>query len=162
MGKWRGRALVAGARTRGQEISRNCARLDVPWARCGFARAVREIIVSGLLGPVMDFYTRRRVTGREHFDGLRAPVILVANHASHMDTPTILRALPRPWRQRTAVAAAADYFYRRRAVAHAVSLMFNTVPMHRRGGGLDPGATSHVDRLLEDDWSLMIFPEGTR
>ena len=79
-----------------------------------------------------------------------------------MDTPTILRALPRRWRRRTAVAAATDYFYRSRGVAQAVSLLFNTVPMQRNGGGLEPGSTSHLDRLIADRWSLLVFPEGTR
>lgn len=161
MGK-RTRGLASQARVTRLQVGRNCARLDVPWARCRVARGIREFLLNGLLGPAIDFYTRRRVLGREHFDGLDAPVVLVANHSSHMDTPTILRSLPRKWRQRTAVAAAADYFYRKRLVAHAVSLLLNTVPMQRRGGGLDPTSTSHVDRLMEQRWNLLIFPEGTR
>ena len=39
------------------------------------------------------------------------PVIFAANHASHLDTPLILLSLPDEWRRRTAVAAAADYFF---------------------------------------------------
>jgi 1-acyl-sn-glycerol-3-phosphate acyltransferase len=153
---------VRGAASRGAEIGRNCQRLDVPWARCGFARMLRELILGYVLQPIMAVYTRRRVSGREHFDGLGAPVILVANHSSHLDTPTLLRALPAKWRHRTAVAAAADYFYRKRLVAHVVSLLFNTVPIHRRGGGLGKGSTDHVDRLIEQRWNLLVFPEGTR
>lgn len=162
MAKRRVKGLVTEARSRGQEIGRNCARLDVPWARCGFARALRELMLSGLLGPAMDCYTRRRIVGRERFDDLEAPVVFVANHSSHMDTPTILRAMPSKWRQRTAVAAAADYFYKTRLVAHAISLLLNTIPMQRRGGGLDAGSTSHVDRLMDQRWNLLIFAEGTR
>jgi 1-acyl-sn-glycerol-3-phosphate acyltransferase len=86
----------------------------------------------------------------------------VANHSSHVDTPTILRALPAAWRRRTAVAAAADYFYRVPWVAHAVSLAFNTVPVQRKGEGVVPDAASHLARLLEDGWSLLVFAEGTR
>ena len=153
---------VRGAASRGAEIGRNCQRLDVPWARCGFARMLRELILGYVLQPIMAVYVRRRVRGREHFDGLPSPVILVANHSSHLDTPTLLRALPAKWRHRTAVAAAADYWYRKRFVAHAVSLLFNTVPIHRRGGGLGKGSTDHVDRLIEQRWNLLVFPEGTR
>jgi hypothetical protein len=58
----------------------------------------------------MDLYTRRRLIGRERLDQLTGPVVFVANHNSHMDTPVILRALPGRWRRRTAVAAATDYF----------------------------------------------------
>jgi 1-acyl-sn-glycerol-3-phosphate acyltransferase len=89
-------------------------------------------------------------------------VILVANHGSHLDTPVILRALPRAWRQRTAVAAAADYFYRNRLSAAAVSLLFNTVPVARGGGGLLQGAADHLHRLIDQRWNLLLYPEGTR
>ena len=33
------------------------------------------------------------------------------------------------------MAAAADYFYRDRRIASLVSLMFNTIPIARDGGG---------------------------
>jgi 1-acyl-sn-glycerol-3-phosphate acyltransferase len=115
-----------------------------------------------ILGPTMDVYTRRRVLGREQLAAVTGPVILVANHCSHMDTPEILRSLPRHLRRRTAVAAAADYFYRSRRRATAVALAFNTVPMRRTGGGLQRGSTQHVDALIDDGWSLLVFAEGTR
>ena len=89
-------------------------------------------------------------------------MLFVANHSSHLDTPTILRALPPKWRRRTAVAAAADYFYDKRWKASGVALLFNTVPLGRKGGGLSDGATDHVDRLLDEKWNLVMFPEGTR
>ena len=141
---------------------RSLEELDVTWARRAPARALRETVLMGLLGPAMDFYTRRRVLGREHFDGLKAPVVFVANHSSHMDTPAILRALPRAWRRRTVVAAAADYFYAKRRLAYTVSVFFSTVPMARDGRGLDSTTTAHLDRLIGDEWSLVMFAEGTR
>jgi 1-acyl-sn-glycerol-3-phosphate acyltransferase len=134
----------------------------MPWARRPPARAVREVFLMALLGPIMDIYTRRRVRGREHLKDIAGPVVFVANHSSHMDTPEILRSLPRLLRRRTAVAAAADYFYGSRRRAIGVSLAFNTVPMRRRGGGLEPASTFHVDELIEGGWSLLIFAEGTR
>ncbi|HZH23959.1 MAG TPA: lysophospholipid acyltransferase family protein [Solirubrobacteraceae bacterium] len=150
-------------RTRGGELARQYAKMDVSWARCGYARALREGLLGGVLGPMSDFYLRRGTTGQEIFDGrLTPPVIFVANHSSHLDTPTILRAIPRKWRNRTAVAAAADYFYKKRWTANGVALLFNTVPLGRNGGGLDSGATDHVDRLLGERWNLLMFPEGTR
>ena len=145
-----------------QQANGNCAKADVRWARSRLARALRELILIGVLGPTMDVYTRRRVRGTEHLGDLEAPVVFVANHSSHMDTPTILRALPRRWRRRTAVAAATDYFYRKRRTAHAVSLLFNTVPMQRSGGGLESDSASHLDGLIDDRWSLLVFAEGTR
>jgi 1-acyl-sn-glycerol-3-phosphate acyltransferase len=111
----------------------------------------------------MDLYTRRSVAGHEGLDDLAAPVVFVANHNSHMDTPVILRALPGRWRRRTAVAAAADYFYDRRRKALSASLVFGTVPLDRNSGaGVGPGQTAHLDRLIGDGGSLLVFAEGTR
>lgn len=135
-------------------------RGDVSWARSDPAVAAREVILNWVLGPTMDLYTRRRIVGREALDGISAPVLFVANHSSHMDTPTVLRALPRVWRRRTAVAAAADYFYRNPLLTNAVSLAFGTVPVQREG--VVPDAESDLDRLLDEGWSLLIFAEGTR
>jgi 1-acyl-sn-glycerol-3-phosphate acyltransferase len=150
------------AAQRGSEMRRRMSEMDMPWARCRPARLARESILQFGLKPLMAVYTRLTVRGRERFDDVPPPVILVANHCSHLDTPTILRALPRAWRQRTAVAAAADYFYTKRVAASAVALAFNTVPMMRRGGGAGEGAIDHVDDLLDERWNLLMFPEGTR
>jgi 1-acyl-sn-glycerol-3-phosphate acyltransferase len=149
--------------TRGSELARQYASMDVSWARCGYARAARAGILRFILGPMIDLYTHRPVViGRDVFDDLPSPVIFVANHSSHLDTPTILRAIPRSWRNRTAVTAAADYFYKKRWKANGVALLFNTVPLGRTGGGLSGGATDHVDKLIDKGWNLVMFPEGTR
>ena len=139
------------------------ADLDLPWTRSRSASRLRELIVCGVLGPLMDLYTRRRVAGREHLEGVAGPVVFVANHNSHMDTPVILRALPGRWRRRTAVAAAADYFYARRRDALWASLVFGTVPLARDSSAdTGPGQTSHLDRLVGEGGSLLIYAEGTR
>jgi 1-acyl-sn-glycerol-3-phosphate acyltransferase len=143
-------------------VVRDKRRLDVSWARCRPVRVLREGILSFALGPLIDFYARRRATGRARFKTLKPPVVFVANHSSHLDTPIILRALPSAWRQRTVVAAAADYFYRNRLVAVLVSVAFNTVPIARRGGGLGKDSADHLSRLIEQRWNLLMYPEGTR
>ncbi len=149
---------------RGRRLRAAAAELDVPWARSAPARFVRERFMQFVLNPVMDYYAARQATGKEKLSSLKGPVILVANHASHMDTPVILSALPRKLRKRTAVAAAADYFYRNKLTASLVSLIFNTVPIERRKGTSVSvtKSTSHLDTLLDDGWNLLLFPEGTR
>ena len=156
------RERVGELRDRGVDLARQYAKMDVSWARCRYVRALRDALLTFGLNPLMDLYTRHRTAGREVFKDLPAPVIFVANHSSHLDTPTILRAIPRKWRGRTAVGAAADYFYKSRWKARAVALLFNTVPIARTGGGLGNGARDHVDRLIRERWNLLIFPEGTR
>jgi len=146
--------------TTGRNEGATCARLDLPWARRPPARVAREIILRGVFGGLLAYYTRRRTTGDQRLAEAAAPVLFVANHSSHMDTPLILCALPARWRRRTAVAAAADYFYGDRRLAALVSLAFNTVPVRRKGGG--SGNLRHVEALLTDRWSLLLYPQGTR
>jgi 1-acyl-sn-glycerol-3-phosphate acyltransferase len=138
------------------------SQLDIPVARSSLVRLWRELFLGLILEPALDFYTRRRATGREDLAGVKGPVILVANHRSHIDTPIILAALPRRLRRRTVVGAAADYFYKNKLIALIVSFIFNTVPLERKGGGMDKRATDHVDKLLSKGWSLLLYPEGTR
>jgi 1-acyl-sn-glycerol-3-phosphate acyltransferase len=159
------RRVTDAARTapqRGRDLRAAAGQLDMAWARSWLAGVARENFLRFVLRPAMDYYTARRATGKEKLAGLKGPVILVANHASHMDTPVILAALPRRLRKRTAVAAAADYFYKNRLVAAAVSLVFNTVPIERRGGGLGKNGGGHLDTLLDQGWNLLLYPEGTR
>jgi 1-acyl-sn-glycerol-3-phosphate acyltransferase len=136
--------------------------LDVAWSRSPPGRVVREGLLAAVFDPLMSIYTSRTVRGRENLDGVEPPVVFVANHSSHYDTPAILRALPGPWRRRTAVAAAADHFYASRRMGWTVSLVFGTVPVARDGRGLDDASTSHITKLFENGWSLVMFAEGTR
>ncbi len=134
--------------------------LDERWARTPPARAARAAILTGVFGPILTYYTRREHAGLERLAGVEGPVVFAASHASHIDTPILLKALPAPWRGRTVVAAAADYFYGRRPRAALVSLLFCTVPMRREGGGSTDLA--HVDGLLRSGWSVLMYPQGTR
>jgi 1-acyl-sn-glycerol-3-phosphate acyltransferase len=158
------RRVADAARTapqRGRELRAAAAQLDAPWARSRIAGLARENFMRFVLNPIMGFYAARRATGRDRLASLKGPVILVANHASHMDTPVILSALPRRLRKRTVVAAAADYFYKNRFTAGLVSLIFNTTPIDRKGGGMSKDG-SHLDKLLDQGWNLLLYPEGTR
>jgi 1-acyl-sn-glycerol-3-phosphate acyltransferase len=135
---------------------------DEAWARSAPARVAREAIICGVFDGLISYYCKRTVQGHERLDALDGPAIFVANHASHADTPVLLRSLPARFRRRTAVAAAADYFYVKRHLAAAVSLSFGTIPLERRGGGMDEEATVHLRKLIDDGWSLVVYAEGTR
>jgi 1-acyl-sn-glycerol-3-phosphate acyltransferase len=137
-------------------------RFDPSWARKPLARYTREVILKLVLGPPIEFYTHPRSIGLELFDGLKPPVIFVANHSSHLDTPTILRSLPRDWRSHTATIAAADYFYKNRVVASLVTLSFATIPIERGRGGLSKLTSERLGKLLADQWNMLMYPEGTR
>ena len=146
----------------GKEIARQYQKMDVSWARKAPASVVRGGLLAGILTPLLFLYVKRRVAGREVLgDEMTDPVIFVANHSSHLDTPTILRAMPTAWRKRTAVAAAADYFYKSRWRAWALRCVQH-VPMGRTGGGLNSGASDHVHELHRRAVEPADLPEGTR
>jgi 1-acyl-sn-glycerol-3-phosphate acyltransferase len=128
------------------------------WARTPAVAGLRAGIHRFALDPVLRAETSRQVYGRDVFDGLRPPVVFVANHASHLDTPLLLLSLPEAWRRRTAVAAAADYFFDTWWRAVGSALVFNTFPIERRAG--TPARTP--GEVLAAGWNVVVFPEGTR
>jgi 1-acyl-sn-glycerol-3-phosphate acyltransferase len=155
--RWGRRSMVP--RSAEQYVERKEAPVfPTAWSRRKPARVVREIVQKGALEPLFQSQVRTHVEGLDVLERVTGPVIFVANHASHLDTPLILLSLPDTWRRRTAVAAAADYFFDTWWRAVGSALAFNTMPIERRGGSLasTPGA------ILQDGWSLVVFPEGTR
>ena len=131
------------------------------WTHGPGASRVRGWILCYLLRPIVDHYTSPTVMGREHLARTQQPVIFAANHASHIDTPLLLQSLPEDWRRRTAVAAAADYFFRNALLAWAVSLAFGAVPIERHVR-LSRGAAKGLNDLVRSDLNVLVYPEGTR
>jgi 1-acyl-sn-glycerol-3-phosphate acyltransferase len=86
-------------------------------------------------------------------------VLFVSNHSSHLDAPLILCSLPPAWRERTAVGAAADYFFDVWWRAASTALVFNAFPIERQGSGR---GTSTARKMIHDGWNIVVFPEGTR
>lgn len=141
---------------------RRQARLVQPfdWALTAPARSVRSDVQDLLLFPVVRHFAKLTTEGREHLEELDGPVVLVSNHTSHLDCPVILSALPRRVRRRTIVAAAADYFWKVKALGAITSLALGTVPFKRRDG-----SRQSIERLKEGlrrGWSVLMFPEGGR
>lgn len=128
------------------------------WARSRPARATRELVLRGGLTPLLRRETSVRIEGLDIFDDLEGPVIIVANHASHLDTALLLTTLPVKWQRKVTVGAAADYFFDAWWRAIGSALVFATFPIERHGQGLSDTPT----KLIEAGWSIVMFPEGTR
>jgi long-chain acyl-CoA synthetase len=99
------------------------------------------------------------IDGAEQLERLQNPALIIANHASHFDTAVVLSLLPDHIYNRTAIVAAADRMYRERLKGMWYSLRYNAFPI-TRGGGIE--ALSYSQWLLQNGWSLLIFPEGRR
>ena len=155
---WRGRSRTPRSAA-GHQPPDEPREFPTGWARTAAARIARKGIQRGVLTPLTWSQTRPEVTGREHLDGVTGPVVLAANHASHLDTPLILGSLPEHLSRRVAVGAAADYFFDARWRAAATALVFNAFPVERyRSRRL----RSLAPQLLANGWSLLLFPEATR
>lgn len=155
---WRGRSRVP--RSAEQWAPRRERRMfPSAWARTPPARAAREALQCGVLHPLAWRSTQPQIYGQDRLAGLRGPVVLVANHASHLDTPLILGSLPGRISRNTAVGAAADYFFDAHWRATVTALVFNAFPVERHGSRR---SRSLAPALLEEGWSLLLFPEGTR
>ncbi len=133
---------------------------DSDWARRYPARLARLAVNQGLTRPLVAAVATPEVIGLDRIEHLRGPAIFAANHASHVDTPVLLSVIPEPWRHRLAVAGAADYFFDTRVKAALFALTINAVPVERQR--VDRSSVRRLSTLLDEGWSLLIYPEGGR
>lgn len=131
------------------------------WPLQPWACALRSLLQSWILFPLHGFYCRPfQVWGADRIDAIAGPVLIVANHASHVDTLSILRALPTPRRRWVAVAAASDYFFSGALRGGLASLALNAFAFSRAGNVA--ASFSRCGELADRNWSLLIYPEGGR
>jgi long-chain acyl-CoA synthetase len=109
---------------------------------------------------VLDAFAPASVTGLECLREMSLPALFVSNHVSNADAPALIHALPQRIKSRLAVAAADDYFYAHKWIGAGVSLVLNAFPFSRTTN-IRP-TLERSARLLDDGWSILIFPEGTR
>jgi 1-acyl-sn-glycerol-3-phosphate acyltransferase len=117
----------------------------------------------------------RRFGWKAQFDcdvlELDGPLVFAANHRSHADTAAILGTLPPSICRRTAVAAALDVFgpdnnggikrkWSKNCLQFVVAAGFHAFAFDRHGPPLRSVRTSV--QLIRNDWSLLLYPEGTR
>jgi 1-acyl-sn-glycerol-3-phosphate acyltransferase len=139
---------------------RTGADYDTEWARRPAARLARRAITDGLVRPLGRAVADPVVAGLDRLDGIEGPVIFTANHHSHLDTPLLIGALPTRFRHKVFAAAAADYFFGNRLSGAASALVLNAIPMERTR--VSRRSADESAALLDDGWSMVIFPEGGR
>ena len=113
--------------------------------------------------------TRKSVRFLRRIDDARQRIFF-ANHTSHLDFILIWSSLPRDVRERTRPVAGRDYWERSRFRRYYVQKVFDAVLIDRAllepvGGGVDRRGREAIEEMLEglgDEYSLILFPEGTR
>jgi 1-acyl-sn-glycerol-3-phosphate acyltransferase len=130
------------------------------WARTQAGTAARQAILNGFMHPLLKNELSLRVFGLDNLTGVDAPVVFFSNHSSHLDATLILTTLPDAWQAKTAVGAARDYFFDVWWRQAFTALVYGAFPIDRSRGGR--GAVDKARELIDDGWSLVVFPEGTR
>ena len=133
---------------------------DTAWARRHPARVARALVVDLVLRPGLRVLAPPHLHGNDRIEGLRPPAIFAANHNSHLDTPLLLTSLPDRFRHRAVVAAGADYFFTNRLTCALSALAIGAIPIER--ARVSRRSAELAADLLDEGWSLVIFPEGGR
>jgi 1-acyl-sn-glycerol-3-phosphate acyltransferase len=133
---------------------------ETSWARRPPARAFRKGFVEGPLRLLVGALASPAREGLDRITGIDGPAIFAGNHHSHLDAPVLLTSIPEPWRHKLVVGAAADYFFVNPVVAAASALALGAVPIERTR--VNRRSADRLAGLLDDGWSLVIFPEGGR
>jgi 1-acyl-sn-glycerol-3-phosphate acyltransferase len=140
---------------------------EVPKANQTLLHRLRGMLVHGarLLAALvvrcwLRGYHRLTIVGRHNLPVGRS-FMLIANHASHLDTLCLLAALPMSRLHRAFPAAARDYFYVSAARAFLAAVVVNVLSFDRHKAPWQ--SLSACAQLLEDSGNILIFfPEGTR
>jgi 1-acyl-sn-glycerol-3-phosphate acyltransferase len=125
------------------------------------------VLVSGLRSVAaavlrcwLRLYHRLTIVGQENLPAERS-FMLIANHASHLDTLCLLSALPLRQLHRAFPAAAKDYFCVSALRAFMARVVVNALPFNRHFAPWQ--SLSVCAHLLDKPGNILIFfPEGTR
>jgi len=134
------------------------ARLDAPWIRSAPVNQLRALLQGILVFPYLRLFCRLTIRGPEYMARLSGPAVFVANHATSLDGLVLLRALPRRYRRRCVVVAAADAIFSKPLLGLLARLVASAVPISREGGARP--TLEMLKRILASGWSIVIFPEG--
>jgi len=143
-----------------QKLSTVGANYDTDWARNYPARFARLLVRTIVIKPIVEALASPTIVGADRLADIDGPVIFAANHRSHADTPLMMTAVPEPWRDRLFIGAAADYWFTNRVSSPFSALVIGAIPVERKR--VSRTAIDASLELLDEGWSMLIFPEGAR
>ena len=86
--------------------------------------------------------------------------IVAPNHASHIDTGLVKKALGKDVADQTVAVAAADYWFDTKYKRAYMNNFTTLIPIERTGSLRQ--SLRHVTEILREGYNTLIFPEGTR
>lgn len=145
------------------------------WSRHAPIRWLRAAFLETVTFPLFRRYLDLHVEGLGELDRLEPPILLAANHNSHLDTLAIMAGLPRSWRHRIAPAMSPDFFraylepegapWRQRAIKAVqywmACALVNAYPLPQRTRGTRD-ALKFTGELAQSGYCPLVYPEGER
>ncbi|MBH42542.1 MAG: hypothetical protein CL787_03340 [Chloroflexi bacterium] len=135
------------------------------WGLRIWARFVRRLVMSLLIFPLTKFSYKIDVIGRDNFNKLDGPALLIGNHVLHMDNAVYLKCIPRAFKKRLAIAAGAHMFnnYLKGLIITLIANAFPFATGKREKSNKNWNIRSSLDNLcniMDEGWSVLIYPEG--
>lgn len=148
-------------------------RMQLPirrWTLGTPCHIVREVVRATLVRGLLKTFCKIQAAGLENVRDLRGPVLFVANHTSHVDTPLIMQMVPYAVGSRICPAASKEYFdvdgrslptRIAKSIAWNLSTtLMNIFPMAQTVGYRQ--SIAYAGELVDKGWSVLLFPEGSR
>jgi 1-acyl-sn-glycerol-3-phosphate acyltransferase len=136
------------------------ARLRSTRREGGLVDSVAQFTARTVVRGYLKTWHRVEHEGRERLPA-SCPLVLIANHCSHLDSIVLASMVPWKVRKRMFPIAAGDVFFETPLIAAFAAGVINALPMWRKNMGrhaLDDLRT----RLVEDRCAYILFPEGRR
>ena len=144
------------------------------WSLRRPATWMRFLFQHCLIWPLTHLLCWTRVSGRSHWEGLREPVLVIANHVTFFDPALVMAGLP--WRHRNRLAVAMigerlrDFRYPLpgRGLARFTDYLafgataggFNAFSLPRQTGFRR--SFDYAGEAMDRGYSVLVFPEGAR
>jgi 1-acyl-sn-glycerol-3-phosphate acyltransferase len=144
-----------------EETTVDEVKKETALARLTLRDVAQMLFFALLVRPLMALLIGCRVRGKQWLPP-SGPFVLIANHASHLDTLSLLSMFPLGRLREIQPVAAADYFERHRVIAWFTRTFFNILPIARRRITPENHPLRRMLAQLRAGKSLIIFPEGTR
>jgi 1-acyl-sn-glycerol-3-phosphate acyltransferase len=124
-------------------------------------RALQIAFFALVVRPFLRLFIGVRVRGRENLPSTR-PLVLIANHASHLDAVALMSLFPLRELARLRPCAASDYFERNRFVSWLSHTFIGILAIDRHNIRRDNHPVKVMSEALARGETLVLFPEGTR
>ena len=117
--------------------------------------SIVDLAQDTLYNSVLDTHIESESNVPQHTNFIVAP-----NHASHIDTGLVKKALGKDVAEQTVAVAAADYWFDTKYKRAYMNNFTTLVPIERTGSLRQ--SLRHVTRILNEGYNALIFPEGGR